>query len=173
MSKAVLFLGAFAALGCSGEDSRPGPAGGGAGGISGASGGGGGAVDAGIQCIDDHTQQGIGKTISCGGAYCIPGTGCRVDCQGSQDCRPGFACEPFLPQLNVASFSENAHGPSLHRSCRLLPPAGLRQRGHSPAEGLRSDDHAYRRRRHENRRSPALLTHGHLRTRPPCGRVFH
>jgi hypothetical protein len=97
MLKAVLFLGAFAALGCSGEDSRPGPAGGGAGGISGASGSGGGAVDGGIQCVDDHTQQGIGKTFSCGGAYCVPGIGCQPDCVDDTQCRPGFKCVPLGP----------------------------------------------------------------------------
>jgi hypothetical protein len=105
MLKTVLFLGAFAALGCSGDDSRPGPAGGGSGGTSGDSGTGGGAVDGGIQCVDDHTQQGIGKTLSCGGAYCIPGVGCNLDCKDNQDCRPGFMCVEASPSLKRCIIS--------------------------------------------------------------------
>ncbi len=100
MFNRTILLGVVLALtGCSGDDSRPGPSAGGSGGTSGSAGGGGGPVDAGIKCVDDHTEQGIGKTISCGGAYCIPGSGCRVDCTDNQDCRPGFACEQFSPNV--------------------------------------------------------------------------
>ncbi|MEZ4220846.1 MAG: hypothetical protein R3B13_07925 [Polyangiaceae bacterium] len=104
MRVSIVFMIAGVVLAaCSSDSDRPGPAAGGSGGSAGAGTGGtatgGSATDGGVQCADDHTEQGIGKTFSCGGTYCIPGTGCLKECTGPQDCRPGFTCQQLTPTL--------------------------------------------------------------------------
>lgn len=83
--------------GCS-SDSEPGPSSGGTGATGGA-GTGGSGFEAGPPCIDDHTEQRIGKVVSCGGHYCEPGVGCQSTCENSQDCRPGYTCLQSSPSV--------------------------------------------------------------------------
>ncbi len=100
ITRGIALLVGLILIGCSSDSDRPGPASGGTSGSGGASGGTGGtAVDGGVQCLDDHTEQRIGTTFSCGGAYCIPGIGCIKECTGPKDCRPGFTCQQVGPTL--------------------------------------------------------------------------
>lgn len=93
-------------LGCSGDGDRPGPAPS-DGGSGGSSGSGGAGVDGGKQCADDGHEQGIGKTISCGGAYCIPGIGCKADCEGNHECRPGYECQQVSANVTACVLKSN------------------------------------------------------------------
>lgn len=56
-------------------------------------------VGCGLRCLDDHTQEQVGATFSCGGHYCIVGEGCHLTCDSEKDCRPGFVCETLGPGL--------------------------------------------------------------------------
>lgn len=105
MSRNTWMLAAVLALGCSGEDGRPGPApSDAASGGGGTSGTGGAPQDGGKTCIDEHTERGLTKPIKCGGAYCIEGIGCKVDCEGNHECGPGYHCSPVAATMYRCVF---------------------------------------------------------------------